>query len=104
MNILLIDTSDNKNVFASATNDEKKYTAKSVGHSSRPDSIVNLIAEVLEMGALNARDIDEIDVRQGPGSYTGLKVGASVANALSFALCKKIKGNKFGMIFEPKYQ
>ena len=56
------------------------------------------------MGALNARDIDEIDVRQGPGSYTGLKVGASVANALSFALCKKIKGNKFGMIFEPKYQ
>jgi tRNA threonylcarbamoyladenosine biosynthesis protein TsaB len=50
------------------------------------------------------QDVDEINVEEGPGSYTGLKVGVSVANALSFALGKKVNGKMIGEIVEPTYE
>lgn len=49
--------------------------------------------QVLSFGnKLNFSDIDGIEVEEGPGSYTGLKVGASVAQALGFALNIPVNG------------
>ena len=39
-------------------------------------------------------DIDAIAVYQGPGSYTGLRVGISVANAMAWALNIPVVGIK----------
>lgn len=39
------------------------------------------------------RDLTEIEVNEGPGSYTGLRVGASVAQALGFALNIPVNGS-----------
>ena len=36
-------------------------------------------------------DIEEISSHPGPGSFTGLRVGAAVAQTLNFALGKKVK-------------
>ena len=38
--------------------------------------------------------VDEIEVDRGPGSYTGIRVGVSVANALGFALNIPVNGKK----------
>ncbi|MBI2019279.1 hypothetical protein HYS95_01250 [Candidatus Daviesbacteria bacterium] len=40
------------------------------------------------------RDLEGIEVETGPGSFTGLRVGVSVANALGFALGIPVNGKK----------
>ncbi|MDD5147084.1 MAG: hypothetical protein PHV63_00840 [Candidatus Daviesbacteria bacterium] len=40
------------------------------------------------------KDLDGIEVETGPGSFTGLRVGVSVANALGFALEIPVNGKK----------
>jgi len=104
MNRIYIDTRDSKKVIARLEIGAKKSESISASQDSHPGSIVNLIEDVLIKANVKISDIDEIKVEEGPGSYTGLKVGASVANALSFALGKKINGNKIGKIIEPKYE
>lgn len=104
MTILHIDTRDNKNVVAKLDIDGKIIEANSINEDRRPESIVNLIAAVCEKAGIRVQDVNEINVEEGPGSYTGLKVGVSVANALSFALGKKVNGKMIGEIVEPTYE
>lgn len=104
MKKLFIDTTDNKNVFAKIEIPEGKYVAKSDSKNPRPDSIVNLIEKALKKGNIAIQEIDEINVNEGPGSYTGIKVGVSVANAISFAFGKKINNKKLGQLVEARYE
>jgi N6-L-threonylcarbamoyladenine synthase len=54
--------------------------------------ILPLIREVLGKAGLGLHEIDAIAYTQGPGLAGALLVGASVANALGFALCKPTIG------------
>lgn len=40
------------------------------------------------------KDLRGIEVEKGPGSFTGLRVGVAVANALGFALGIPVNGKK----------
>ncbi len=101
---LNIDTRDNQKVVARLTKDKEMFEAVSTAENRHPESILKLIEQVCEKASVKLDSIDEINVEEGPGSYTGLKVGASVANALGFALQKKVNGKKLGEIIEPKYE
>ena len=58
-------------------------------HSSRlMPAIVNLLAQV----DVEAKDLTEIIVAQGPGSYTGIRIGVTVAKSLAWALDIPVKG------------
>jgi tRNA threonylcarbamoyladenosine biosynthesis protein TsaB len=103
MNILTIDTRDNQRVYAKLEKGGEEFTVTSNSENRRPESILKLIDIVCKKAEITIYDIDDIFVEEGPGSYTGLKVGASVANALSFALLKKVNGKEVGEIVEPKY-
>jgi len=94
MNTLTIDTRDNKKAIARLDIDGATYESFSKSKTQHPESILLLIEEVCQKGKIDIHDIDNIKVEEGPGSYTGLKVGASVANALGFSLQKKVKRKK----------
>lgn len=51
------------------------------------DSLV-LIDQILNKHNLKLTDLEEVDSSEGPGSFTGLKIGAAIANTLNYALGK----------------
>lgn len=56
------------------------------------DTIHLKIEDLLKQESLNWHDIQAIAVFKGPGSFTGLRIGASVANALAIGLGVPIIG------------
>lgn len=58
----------------------------------RGDIVLPLLAELLQEGGLTMHDIDEIVVRRGIGSYTGLRVGIATASGLAWALSIPLVG------------
>ena len=54
--------------------------------------VVSAIADLLKKHNLSVDDIEGVLVNKGPGSFTGLRIGISVANALSYSLNIPIVG------------
>ncbi len=54
---------------------------------------------------LGLKKVTEIEVVTGPGSFTGLRVGVAVANALGYALKVPVNGKKASSLdlVEPVY-
>lgn len=57
-------------------------------------ALLPLIIQLLKKNSLEFKDLTSIEVNTGPGSYTGLKVGAAIANALGFSLGIPVNGKK----------
>lgn len=49
------------------------------------EKLMPLIEELLKELDIKIQDIDVIAVSEGPGSYTGLRIGAAIAKSLAFA-------------------
>lgn len=71
--------------------------------SPRDQNVLGAIQDVLDQEKKDFIDIKEIEVFTGPGSFTGLRVGISIANALSFSLNIPINGEKPGTTIKPYY-
>jgi tRNA threonylcarbamoyladenosine biosynthesis protein TsaB len=54
--------------------------------------ILPLCSDLLSQMNLSLKDIEAIAVSKGPGSYTGIRIGISVAKAIAFALDIKCYG------------
>jgi tRNA threonylcarbamoyladenosine biosynthesis protein TsaB len=52
---------------------------------SHASMLTVFIDEILKENGLKARDLDAIAVSKGPGSYTGLRIGVSVAKGVAYA-------------------
>jgi tRNA threonylcarbamoyladenosine biosynthesis protein TsaB len=50
------------------------------------------IESLIQQAKIELQNIDAVAVSKGPGSYTGLRIGASLAKGISYALSKKIIG------------
>lgn len=55
-------------------------------HRQLAETLHNRINDLLQHNNKDWRDIDGIVCYEGPGSFTGLRIGCSVANALSLSL------------------
>lgn len=103
MKILYLDTSDSSNISAKLEIDGNTFEEVSTTKTQRPESILILIERLLEKASVTLSEIDSMQVKRGPGSYTGLKVGVSIANALSFALQKEVNNKPLGEQDTPQY-
>jgi len=81
--ILSIDTS---NALCSVALSDAGQITFSVSNEPRQHArrILPMIAELLAAGNLRSSDLDAIAVVRGPGSFTGLRIGAGVAQGLAF--------------------
>ena len=85
--VLIIDSSDNKRISVGLEIDGKEYIETKKIDSNKPQIILPLIDKALNKRKLTLKDLSAIKVnaRIG-GSFTGIRVGMSIANALSFVL------------------
>ena len=104
MNILVIDTSESQNVRVGVEINGKSKYINSRAKVLRAQAVVPLIDKVLKANNVDLSNIDKIKVNTGPGSFTGLRVGISVANALGFFLKIPINEKKVGAMAVPKYK
>jgi tRNA threonylcarbamoyladenosine biosynthesis protein TsaB len=102
-NILSIDTSDNKIVKVGLQANGKIELAQEDARKLKSQTILILISKVLEENNVYFKDLTEIKVNTGPGSFTGLRVGISIANALSYLLKIPVNGKIIGEIEMPVY-
>lgn len=92
MNYLLIDTSNQPLSVAVMTDNivlAEHHTNIKKNHSVQ---LMPAIAQVIETSTIEKADIDAIVVAKGPGSYTGLRIGVTVAKTLAYALNTKLYG------------
>lgn len=104
MKILHIDTSSSQTVKVGLQIGSKTTYAKSKVKTLKAQAVLPLLDKLLKREKVKLKDIDSIKVNTGPGSFTGLRVGVAIANALGFALNIPINGKKVGEIVTPAYE
>ena len=67
----------------------EENSAMAINHSLRA---MPAIEELLEKAGLAPADIDAIAVSEGPGSYTGARIGVTIAKTLAWTLGKPLVG------------
>ena len=77
-----------KNCSVSLSNEGKTMVCKEIAEQnfSHAEKLHLFIAEVLAENNLVFSDLSAVAVSQGPGSYTGLRIGVSSAKGLCYAL------------------
>ena len=66
-------------------------------------ALLPLIVKILERRKIKFSDLVGIEVNPGPGSFTGTRVGVTVANVLGYVLDIPVNGKK-GKIVIPIYE
>jgi tRNA threonylcarbamoyladenosine biosynthesis protein TsaB len=100
---LYIDSSDNKKITIGLNIDGKKTILSEDTSLLRSEAALPLIDKICKNCNINITDLDEVEVNVGPGSFTGLRVGIAIANALSFLLKIPVNGKKIGELEKPVY-
>ena len=85
--ILNIETAT-KNCSVSIAKNGETILCKEIAEEgySHAEKLHVFIEEVIEESKISVQDLAAIAVSQGPGSYTGLRIGVSAAKGLCFAL------------------
>jgi tRNA threonylcarbamoyladenosine biosynthesis protein TsaB len=88
--ILSIETSTPVCSAALSRNGELIDVRESFDEKSHATSLTIFIQELFDQNGFKPSDIDAVAVSEGPGSYTGLRIGVSVAKGLCFGLNKPL--------------
>ena len=92
--ILHIDTKDQKAVRVSLKKNGKVVNSRTSENEYGSQVLLPLILKLLRINNYELKNLQGIEVEVGPGSFTGLRVGVSVANALGFSLNIPVNGKK----------
>ena len=98
---LYIDTTKRETVTVRLEIDGKKY--RKTVNNTQTQEVLPLIEKLLKEKKIKFNQINRIKVNTGPGSFTGVRVGVSIANALSFALKIPVNNKKAGEFVEALY-
>lgn len=101
--ILSIDTSRyDRLIVGLEVNDQKNVLEEDFDYR-KSQGVLPLIIRILKDRNLTLSDLTAVEVNTGPGSFTGLRVGVSIANTLGNILQIPINGQSIGLLAEPIY-
>lgn len=86
--MLFIDTSSSEKIIVGLDDDRFETEAR----QEKSQKLLPFINEILKKRKKTLEDLTGIEVATGPGSFTGLRVGISVANALGWSLDIPVNG------------
>ncbi|MBL1230485.1 tRNA (adenosine(37)-N6)-threonylcarbamoyltransferase complex dimerization subunit type 1 TsaB [Enterococcus sp. BWB1-3] len=92
MRILAIDTSNQTLSVAVCENNRILGAYTSTVQKNHSTTLMPAISKVMEDSQLKPKDLDRIVVAQGPGSYTGLRIGVTTAKTLAYSLSIDLVG------------
>lgn len=92
MKILAIDTSANTSTVAVLENDTLIGLFSANIKNKHSEVLLPMVKNLLESLSLTNEDIDAYAVSQGPGSYTGIRIGAATIKGLAFQTNKACVG------------
>ncbi len=84
--LLLLETSTEVCSVSVAENQNVVMTKSNFEKNSHTEHLTLMIEEVVKTVGWTLKELDAIVVSDGPGSYTSLRIGASTAKALCYAL------------------
>lgn len=90
MNILALETID---ISASVTlleDDREKKTVVLAADQRSTQTLVPAVQDLLHSEGLRPQDVDLVALAQGPGSFTGLRVGMTFAKTFAYAVGAKM--------------
>jgi tRNA threonylcarbamoyladenosine biosynthesis protein TsaB len=87
---LYLDSTDNTRVIIRL--DGKEFI--NLVDSPRNQDVFGFLLSCLSKEGFKQEDITEVEVNRGPGSFTGTRIGVTIANALGFALGIPVNGQK----------
>lgn len=90
MKSLLIDTTTSNIIVSIIEDNNILFEYKETIISDMSSKILPIISNGLNSINLKLKDIDKIFVSNGPGSFTGIRVGVTVAKTIAWALKKEI--------------
>jgi tRNA threonylcarbamoyladenosine biosynthesis protein TsaB len=103
MTRLFIDTSSNLEVSVGLEIDGQKFMETERLDRKKAQVVLPMINELLKKHKVEIERIDSIELNEGPGSFTGLRIGASIANTLGTFLRIPINNKKVGELVDPIY-
>jgi tRNA threonylcarbamoyladenosine biosynthesis protein TsaB len=101
--ILSIDTTSNEIIKAGLTINGERYSIEQKLDRQKTQALLPMIEEMLKEKKIKLQDITEIKVNPGPGSFTGIRIGLTIANTLAFLLKVPLNEKPIGEIVEPIY-
>ena len=99
MNILAVDTTSSSLIIALIDGEGVHTVSREVGKSGHSSILTPEIKSLMESRGLAPTDLDVVAAVVGPGSFTGIRIGAATVTALSFATgAKRIAITSFELI------
>lgn len=85
---LYIDTANTEKIVIGL--DSERFEADA--RKQKAQMLLSFIDETLKKKKKNINEVSEIEINEGPGSFTGLRVGMSVANTIGWVLKIPVNG------------
>lgn len=101
--VLLIDTTNNKEVRVALRIDGKEFPQRQALDTRKAQVVLPLLKMLLKKHKVTLQELTAIEVNPGPGSFTGVRVGISIANTLGFLLHIPVNGKRIGEAAEAVY-
>ncbi len=103
--VLSLDTSETEKISVVLTRHDKTIRRESHATRRNAQNVLPLIAQVLQDARLAPSQLTQIRVRAGDGSFTGIRIGLSVANILGFLfgipVIRDLSGSQSSSLYGP---